>query len=74
MNFPDPGAHISVRTKSGVTHAGVVDAGHTWAKDGNVLCLANGKAGAAPDFETGDVLWTYISKDSIESFTWDCLL
>jgi hypothetical protein len=73
MKFPDDGAFISVRTKSGQRHVGYVDAGHAWS-DGETetLCLAISANGDAPDHDSGQVSFTYIRIDSIESYTWDC--
>jgi hypothetical protein len=67
MNFPDPGAFVTVYMKSGKHFDGFIHPGHTWAGEG-MLCLAQD----ADHGLAGDTVYHYVKVDDVEAWTWDC--
>ena len=63
--LPDPGAHVTIRTRSGFLGTGFLDAGHRHIGEG-FACVS-----LDPQPE-GETLFTYIRLADIEVWTWDC--
>lgn len=65
FHFPDPGAYITVCTKSGGKQSGYVAEPHVFVND-DWLCLVSDPP---PENETK---YTYIRCSEVEAWVWDC--
>jgi hypothetical protein len=66
------GSEVTVVLKNGARFTGLVDRGHYWANECNVLCLASGKNGKEPNLDAGEAVWVYINREEIAAIVWDC--